>query len=113
MKTPPARRPSRPFGVASEEQSHERTSPHGRGAGNGQFNRPQGIAVDRNGNVFVADTGQDRIQKFTSTGTFLATWGSTGTQNGQFDIPFGVAVDGDGNVFVGDFNNRIQKFACP
>jgi len=84
------------------------------GTGNGQFNGPGGIAVDGSGNVFVADNGNNRIQKFDNAGTFLTTWGSFGIGNGQFFGPQGVAVDGSGNVFVAEFgNNRIQKFACP
>src|SRR5437773_3992887 len=44
-------------------------------------------------------------------GTFLTTWGSSGTGDGQFDFPFGVATDGSGNVYVADYgNDRIQKF---
>src|SRR5207247_5095591 len=59
---------------------------------------------------FVADFTNDRIQKFTNTGTFLTKWGSQGSGDGQFANPTGVAVDGSGNVFVADFNSRIQKF---
>ena len=55
------------------------------GEGNGQFNRPYDVAVDNLGNVYVADTYNDRIQKFTSDGTFLASWGTYGTGNGQFN----------------------------
>jgi sugar lactone lactonase YvrE len=82
------------------------------GSGSGQFNTgPDGIAVDGNGNVFAADPSNQRIQKFTSTGTFLMTWGSQGSGNGQFQFPGGVAVDGSGNVFVADSGNaRVQKF---
>src|SRR5438876_1123667 len=80
------------------------------GSGPGQFRGADGVAVDRNGNVFVADTDNERIQKFDNGGTFLTTWGSAGTGPGQFNVPR-VAVDGSGNVFVADaFNNRIQKF---
>ena len=69
------------------------------------------VAVDASGNVFVLDDVDDRIQKFTDTGTFLTQWGSGGTGDGQFTTPFGIAVDGSGNVFVADaVNNRIQKF---
>ena len=85
------------------------------GTGDGQFNAPLGVATDGNGNVYVADTNNNRIQKFTSTGTFLTTWGSFSySGNGQFNGPFGVATDGNGNVYVADEgNSRIQKFACP
>jgi tripartite motif-containing protein 71 len=81
------------------------------GSGDGQFNTPEGVAVDGSGNVFVADYGNDRIQKFTNTGTFVTKWGSTGSGDGQFNSDIGVGVDGSGNVFVADtYNNRIQKF---
>jgi DNA-binding beta-propeller fold protein YncE len=81
------------------------------GSGNGQFDWPSGVAVDSSGNVYVADTGNNRIQKFTSAGAFITQWGSYGSGNGQFDWPAGVAVDSTGNVYVADtLNIRIQKF---
>jgi len=77
-----------------------------------QFDLPFGVEADSSGNVFVADTRNDRIQKFTNTGTFIRKWGSTGFGNGQFSNPGGVAVDSSGNVFVANiFNERIQKFS--
>ncbi|NIN92136.1 hypothetical protein GTO36_03940, partial [bacterium] len=52
-----------------------------------------------------------RIQKFTSDGTFVTKWGSYGTGDGQFEEPYDVAVDSSGYVYVADcFNHRIQKF---
>ena len=81
------------------------------GSGNGEFASPGGVAFDSLGNVYVADTTNDRIQKFDSSGTFLTKWGSEGSGNGQFDHPCGVAVDSLGNVYVTDTDNdRIQKF---
>ncbi len=81
------------------------------GTGDGQFNNPRGVAVDNQGNVYVADTLNDRLQKFTITGTFLAKWGTPGTGDGQFNDPEGVAVDKAGNVYVADTgHDRIQKF---
>jgi DNA-binding beta-propeller fold protein YncE len=83
-----------------------------RGSGDGQFSYPLGVAVDASGNVFVADSDNDRIQVFNSSGTFLSRWGFSGSGNGQFYSPSGVAVDASGNVFVADTDNsRIQKFA--
>ncbi|MFJ7730807.1 SMP-30/gluconolactonase/LRE family protein [Lysinibacillus sp. NPDC097231] len=67
--------------------------------------------MDVAGNVYVADTSNQRIQKFTSDGTFLKTWGSAGTSDGQFQYPTGIAIDAAGNVYVADyFSHRIQKF---
>jgi DNA-binding beta-propeller fold protein YncE len=79
--------------------------------GDGQFGQVSGIAVDASGNVFVADNFNNRIQKFTNTGTFITKWGSAGVGNRQFNSPEGVAVDSSGNVFVVDSSNRrIQTF---
>jgi pimeloyl-ACP methyl ester carboxylesterase len=81
------------------------------GSGAGQFNFPAGLCVDDTGNVYVADTGNHRIQKFTGTGTFVTQWGSNGTAPGQFRYPSDVAVDDSGSVYVADrLNFRIQKF---
>jgi hypothetical protein len=82
------------------------------GTGTGQFSTPFGIAVDASGNVYVADSSNNRIQKFSSSGNFIIAWGASGTGTGQFSTPFGIAVDASGNVYVADSsNNRIQKFS--
>src|SRR5215203_1551183 len=79
--------------------------------GDGQLSNPQGLAIDSSGNVYVADTWNHRIQKFTSSGGFMSKWGGPGTGNGQFSNPQGVAIDSSGNLYVADKNNnRIQKF---
>jgi uncharacterized protein (TIGR03663 family) len=81
------------------------------GKGNGQFQDPRGIAVDEAGNVYVADSGNHRIQKFDSDGKFLVQWGSQGMGSGQFQEPWGIAVDAEGHVYVADtWNHRVQKF---
>src|SRR5262245_65043870 len=56
------------------------------GSGDGQFSRPTGVATDAVGNVYVADYGNNRIQKFTSTGTYLLQSGTLGNANGQFQF---------------------------
>jgi PKD repeat protein len=82
------------------------------GAGDGQFVNPLGVAVDPSGNVYVSDPPNNRIQKFSSSGTFLAKWGTNGTGDGQFSAPCGVAVDPSGNIYVAEWgNSRIQKFS--
>ena len=65
----------------------------GSGTGNGQFSAPEGIAIDAADNIYVADTGNHRIQKFNTSGTFVTKWGTNGTGDGQFDTPWGVSID--------------------
>ena len=68
------------------------------------------MAVDASGNVWVADTYNNRIQKFGKDGNFLLSSGSLGAHGGGFKAPWGVAVDAAGNVYVADTNNhRIKK----
>jgi tripartite motif-containing protein 71 len=78
-------------------------SPNGeKGRGNGQFELPGGVAVDRGGKIIVADSGNNRIQVFSGDGTFLTKWGSEGKTDGQLKMPHSVGVDGEGNILVCD-----------
>ena len=93
----------------------------GSGTGNGKFSGPTGVAwasefVSGTTGIpnilYVTDTGNNRVEKFTSTGTYLGQWGSTGTGNGQFESPKGIALDLKGNVYVSDSTlNRVQQFS--
>jgi|GEM_PF-3688013 len=76
-----------------------------------QFNHPHGLIVDSDGFVYVADTNNHRIQKFDSSGKYVASWGSYGDKPGQLISPESLAVDKQHNVYVVDnINNRLQQF---
>jgi DNA-binding beta-propeller fold protein YncE len=75
------------------------------------FDSPYDLAVDGSGNIYVADTNNHRIQKFTRSGELITSWGTWGVGVGEFQKPWGIAVDKSGNVYVADSDNcRIQKF---
>jgi tripartite motif-containing protein 71 len=79
------------------------------------FSRPIGVAIDSQGDVYVMDAGNSRVQKFDRNGKFLLIWGSKGNGDGQFDLSMPdegtIALDNAGNVYVDDASNfRIQKF---
>lgn len=81
------------------------------GTGPGQFNTPVDVDVDGDGNVYVVDQGNYRIQKFTGSGTFLTQWGAYGYGDGEFTVPSGLVVTSGGEVDVADQgNNRVQRF---
>ena len=62
-------------------------------------------------NVFVVDSLNHRVQKFTKEGQFLSNWGDFGSAEGEFDSPWGLGLDGDNNVYIADHkNHRVQKF---
>lgn len=84
---------------------------NGKPADNLRF--PGGVTVDSAGNVYVSDTHNNRIQKFTAEGIFLMRWGGAGTNAGCFDYPQGLTTDRAGYVYVCDtHNHRIQKFTA-
>ena len=56
------------------------------GSGDGEFDYPFGVATDGDGNVYVADVRNSRIQKFDANGVFLTKWGTFGTGDGQFTL---------------------------
>ena len=83
-----------------------------KGTAPGQFDGPRGIAVDRQGNVYVSEYGNNRIQKFSASGQLIEVIGRQGALAGQMDQPFGLFVDLRGTLFVAEWgNNRVQRFA--
>ena len=87
------------------------------GTGEGQFFKARGVAVGPDGNVYVADGGNYRVQVVDASGNFVRTWGSNGTAAVQFVGLFDVAVDGSGSVYTTDSNfggvggtGEVKKF---
>jgi len=81
------------------------------GKGPGEFDDPKGIVIDNLGNFYIADSGNNRIQKISPSGTFLLEFGKSGTGKEALSHPYGVALDKNGVVFVADTNNnRIVKY---
>lgn len=85
----------------------------------GMFNAPRGLAVGRNGNLYVADSRNHRIQQFSPDGELVGDWGvfsgleTSSAPIGSFNEPWGVAVGPDGSVYVTDtWNHRVQKFSA-
>lgn len=75
------------------------------------FYTPCGVAVDKAGNVYVADTGNHRIKKFDSKGRFMMQWGVAGRGEGQLGRPTKIRIDDSGVIYVMDRRyRRIQKF---
>jgi YD repeat-containing protein len=81
------------------------------GAGNGQLKSPADVAVDGEGDLWVLDRGNSRVQHFNPQGEFVSQFGSAGTADGKFSAPSAIAFDREGNIWVTDTaNNRLQKF---
>ncbi|GFN41409.1 MAG: HYR domain-containing protein [Marine Group I thaumarchaeote] len=97
--------------VSAQSASHPLITEWGTsGNRNGEFFNPQNIATDSEGNVYVTDLGNRRVQQFNNDGTFLKAWGSVGSGAGQFHSVSGIAVDENFVYVVDNQLNKIQKF---
>jgi sugar lactone lactonase YvrE len=85
-----------------------------------QFNTPSGVAVDKEGNVIIADTSNNRIRKLSADGLTVSTIAGSGVPGfkdgpaleARFDGPIGIALDRKGNIFVADaYNDSVRKIA--
>jgi sugar lactone lactonase YvrE len=79
--------------------------------GQGEFAFPTNVAVDTEGNLYVADTLNDRIEIFDGDGKFVSSFGKNCDAPGCFQRPKGIAVDGDNHIWVVDtMASRVQVF---
>lgn len=77
----------------------------------GDFGAPQGVALDKDGNVYVTDTLNNRVEIFDADGNYMSLFGKPGDGPGTFSRPKGIAVDGDGHIWVADeMQDRLQVF---
>ena len=91
--------------IGTTGKNHELTSP-------GDFAKPSGVAVDAEGNLYVADTLNNRIEIFDADGQFIRAFGKAGDGPGYFARPKGVAIDSDGHIWVADgMQDRVQVFS--
>lgn len=90
--------------IGTTGHKHELTTP-------GDFAKPSGMAVDHDGNLYVADTLNNRIEVFDADGSFVTTYGKNGDGPGYFARPKGVAIDADDHIWVADgVQDRVQVF---
>ena len=81
------------------------------GEGRGEFNRAEGICVDAQDRLYVADSCNHRVQVFTRDGKYIREFGKAGTGPGELSYPYDIKIDAAGNIFVCEFgNSRIQVF---
>ena len=90
--------------IGTGGKNHFLTSP-------GDFGAPQGVALDKDGNVYVTDTLNNRVEIFDADGNFISLFGKHGDGPGYFARPKGIAIDGDGHIWVADeMEDRLQVF---
>ena len=90
--------------IGTTGHKHELTAP-------GDFSKPTDVALDQDGNLYVCDTLNNRIEIFDADGKFISTFGKAGDGPGYFARPKGVTIDADGHIWVADgMQDRVQVF---
>ena len=80
-------------------------------APNGSFMWPTSVALDSEGNTYVADEWLNRISVYSKDGGWVRKWGSLGSGDGEFNRPSGLAFDKEDNLYLVDsYNHRVQVF---
>jgi len=105
--------------AACSKEKAETTSPQveyllewgSTGKRDGEFDQPIGIAIDEEGFVYVSDSGNNRIQKFSEFGELYSKWDSGGSQETALQTPMHLASDGE-NIYIAEYDtDRVQKFS--
>lgn len=90
--------------IGKPSGKHDLTEP-------GSFARPTNVAVDKDGNLYVADSFNSRIEVFDADGQFIREFGKAGDGPGYFARPKGIAIDADGHLWIADaVQDRVQVF---
>ncbi len=90
--------------IGTGGKKHSLTSP-------GDFALPTHVAVDKDGQVYVTDTLNNRVEIFDADGNFISEFGKSGDGPGHFARPKGIALDSDGHIWVTDeIQSRVQVF---
>ena len=81
------------------------------GSADENLNFPQSMIIDSNDDIYIVDTGNDKIKKFSGNGTYLNQFGSNGTGDGQFGEPNSIAINSTGHIYVTDSErHRVHIF---
>ena len=101
-----------PFTVEAKHREFRPVLSFGQqGSSKGMFNGPSGVAVNERDEIAVSDSGNHRVQVFSSDGTYLRSFGEEGNRQGQFQTPSGIAFGTNDNIIVGESGNQfIQIF---
>ena len=90
--------------IGTPGKGHTLTTP-------GDFSKPIGVAVDKEGYLYVTDTWNNRVEVFDADGNFIRAWGKAGDGPGYLARPKGIAIDGDGHVWITDsVQERVQLY---